>query len=209
MARKRPIKRKSKKSSSSSSNTLRIIGGQWRSRKLSFSDAEGLRPTPDRIRETLFNWLQNDIQGATCLDLFAGSGALGLEALSRGASHVTFVEKDKTAAIQLKANLKLLKASNSETEVFHDDALEYLHKRAEMGGGVLNIIFLDPPYRKGLLEKSLTNLHEKSLIDVDTLIYLEHESKEVFDWSDYGLKILKESNAGQVKCYLLQSKSSN
>ena len=94
---------------SSNNNTLRIIGGEWRSRKLPFVDAPGLRPTPDRIRETLFNWLQGNIHGAKCLDMFAGSGALGFEALSRGASDVIFVEKNVACASQLKENLALLK----------------------------------------------------------------------------------------------------
>ena len=94
-------------------NTLRIIGGEWRSRKLQFLDAPGLRPTPDRIRETLFNWLQGDIYNTLCLDLFAGSGAIGLEALSRGAKTVDFVEKNAAASKQLNSNLKLLKSDSS------------------------------------------------------------------------------------------------
>ena len=201
MARRKPQKPTNKRSGS---NSLRIIGGQWRSRKLPFADAPGLRPTPDRIRETLFNWLQGDIHGAICLDLFAGSGALGFEALSRGASQLTFVEKDKKAANQLEINLDLLKA---EAEVHCSDALDYLeslaYKKGKKGGCVLDIIFLDPPYRKGLLDKSLRLLKEKNLIDQNSLIYLEHESEESYNWADYDLTILKEANAGQVKCYLL------
>ena len=202
-------KRPQKTNKHSGSNILRIIGGQWRSRKLQFTDAPGLRPTPDRIRETLFNWLQADIHSAVCLDLFAGSGALGFEALSRGAQQLVFVEKDKKAASQLEANLKLLNAA--EAEVHCLDALEYLqgdyYKKSKKGGCVLDIVFLDPPYRKGLLDKSLKLLKEKGLIDQHSLIYLEHEAEESFEWANYGLSILKESSAGQVKSYLLGQSS--
>ncbi len=116
-------KKPQKNNKRSNTNTLRIIGGDWRSRKLSFVDAEGLRPTPDRIRETLFNWLQGYIHGANCLDLFAGSGILGLEALSRGATQVDFVEMNQAAAKQLESNLDLL---NANSNVYHQDALDYL-----------------------------------------------------------------------------------
>ncbi len=217
MAKKKPQKNKH-----SNTNTLRIIGGEWRSRKLPFVDAQGLRPTPDRIRETLFNWLQGHIHGANCLDLFAGSGVLGLEALSRGAAEVVFVEKNKAVAEQLKDNLDLLK---TEADVQHTDALDYLNSQNIMElcinsssrskseraiiqkwGGVLDIIFLDPPYRQGLLEKTLTILcdKEKGFINKNTLIYLEHEAEEVFDWEAFGLKVLKQADAGQVKSYLMQ-----
>ena len=230
------MKKKNQKSNKrSNTNTLRIIGGEWRSRKLSFIDAQGLRPTPDRIRETLFNWLQGYIHGANCLDLFAGSGILGLEALSRGANQVDFVEMNKAVVKQLEVNLDLL---NSDADVHHQDAMDYLqgyldnyksgsrakrdnvgaerrlpdrghkmHKMHKKGGGDknYNIIFLDPPYRKNLLEKALTILCDKDnqFIDNETLIYLEHESEESFDWADYDLKVLKEASAGQVKSYLL------
>jgi 16S rRNA (guanine966-N2)-methyltransferase len=130
MSRKKPQKNNKR----SNTNTLRIIGGEWRSRKLLFIDAQGLRPTPDRIRETLFNWLQGRILGANCLDLFAGSGVLGLEALSRGANQVDFVEKNKAVAKQLESNLGLLK---SDSNVYHQDALDYLleYKRGKKKGG--------------------------------------------------------------------------
>ena len=185
-----------------SSSTLRIIGGQWRSRKLQLIDAPGMRPTPDRIRETLFNWLQNDINGAKCLDLFAGSGALGLEALSRGASDVVFIEKNKTVASQLKANLQLLK---SEIGIINEDALAYLSALPDLEQKSFDTIFLDPPYRKGLLESSLKLLNEKSLIHSHTLIYIEHEAEESLDWGIFGLEIIKQSNAGQVHSFLARS----
>ncbi len=192
MARKKPQPK------SKQSNTLRIIGGQWRSRKLQIIDAEGMRPTPDRVRETLFNWLQNDIHGARCLDLFAGSGALGLEALSRGANEVVFVEKNKAVAHQLIQNLAVLK---SETDVIHNNALDYLSSQS---GTPFDIIFLDPPYRKDLLASSLELLIEKKIIHTGTLFYLEHESEESYDWKSWGLATLKEVSAGQVKSFLLR-----
>lgn len=182
-----------------SANTLRIIGGEWRSRKLQFIDAPGLRPTPDRIRETLFNWLQGKIHNVLCLDLFAGSGALGLEALSRGAKDVIFVEKTTAIANKLKENLALLKA---DATVINSDALSYLNTTADVKQS-FDVIFLDPPYRLGLIEKSLSGLIEKKLIDENTLIYLEHEAEDSFDWTEYGLEVLKQASAGQVKSFLL------
>ncbi len=200
MSRRKPPKNKN-----SGTNTLRIIGGEWRSRKLPFIDAQGLRPTPDRIRETLFNWLQGSIHGANCLDLFAGSGVLGLEALSRGADQVVFVEKNKAVANQLKENLALLKAdAEVHQEVHQTDALEYLS--APSKPLLFDLIFLDPPYREGLLEKVLKIIcdQEQGFVSKNTLIYLEHETEESFDWSEFGLSILKQANAGQVKSYLMR-----
>ena len=197
-------KKPQKKSKRNNPNKLRIIGGDWRGRKLTFVDAQGLRPTPDRIRETLFNWLQGYIHGANCLDLFAGSGILGLEALSRGAARVDFVELNKLVVKQLESNLALL---NSKMKVHQQDASDYLQEyQAENSGvGAYNIIFLDPPYRKNLLEEVLEVIcdKDKGLADEDTLIYLEHESEESFDWDKYGLNVLKQTGAGQVQCYLM------
>ena len=197
-------KKPQKNNKRSNANTLRIIGGNWRSRKLSFVDAQDLRPTPDRIRETLFNWLQGYIHGANCLDLFAGSGILGLEALSRGAAQVDFVEMNKSVAKQLESNLDLL---NSKMKVHQQDALAYLqeYKTGNSEGSGYNIIFLDPPYRKNLLEEVLELIcdKDKGLADENTLVYLEHGSEESFDWDKYGLKVLKQASAGQVQCYLM------
>lgn len=189
--KKKPVK------NSRHANVLRIIGGDWRSRKLSFIDATGLRPTPDRIRETLFNWLQGQVHGSRCLDLFAGSGALGLEALSRGASDVTFIEKNKAVAHQLQTNLALLK---SDAKVQQNDALSFLSQATTP----FDIIFLDPPYRQGLIDKSLHAINQQKLLHKHSLIYLEHEAEISLDWSHYGLEVLKQSKAGQVNCFLLQ-----
>jgi 16S rRNA (guanine(966)-N(2))-methyltransferase RsmD len=105
-------------------NEVRIVGGQWRSRRIRFTPRSELRPTPDRVRETLFNWLGQDLTGLTCLDLFAGSGALGFEAASRGAAQVVMVERDRTAVASLDTNLKLLGAR--QVELIRGDALEFL-----------------------------------------------------------------------------------
>ncbi|WP_299878248.1 16S rRNA (guanine(966)-N(2))-methyltransferase RsmD [uncultured Cocleimonas sp.] len=199
-ATKKSGNRKSPHSNKKGPNTLRIIGGEWRSRKLQFLDAPGLRPTPDRIRETLFNWLQGSIYDSNCLDLFAGSGAIGLEALSRGAKSVDFIEKNAAASEQLNANLQLLK---SDSSVFKMDALSFLDKHS--AEQPYDIIFLDPPYRQGLLDKSLELLIAKALINKNTLIYLEHESEESFDFTKYGLEEIKQASAGQVQSYLLQT----
>ena len=189
-----------KKCGAKSSNTLRIIGGEWRSRKLPFVDAPGLRPTPDRIRETLFNWLQGSIHGANCLDMFAGSGALGFEALSRGAKGVTFVEKNPVCAAQIKDNLALLIV---EAQVIQSDALSFLNL-IKNPNKPFDLIFLDPPYRQGLIEKSLVYLANENLIDENSLIYLEHEAEETFNWGDFGLLVLKQAKAGQVHSFLLK-----
>lgn len=181
-------------------NALRIIGGEWRSRKLPIIDAPGLRPTPDRIRETLFNWLQGDIHGATCIDMFAGSGALGFEALSRGAKDVLFVEKNPACATQIKDNLALL---NVQVRVLQSDALsllEYIEKPEKP----FDLVFLDPPYRQGLIAKSLAYLATENLIGSNSLIYLEHESEETFNWDGFGLQVLKQAKAGQVHSFLLK-----
>ncbi len=181
-------------------NTLRIIGGEWRSRKLQFEDAPNLRPTPDRVRETLFNWLQGSIHGARCLDLFAGSGALGLEALSRGAKEVVFVEKVAHVATQIETNLALL---NAHSPVVNSDASSYLSSIEQ----IFDIIFLDPPFRKKMLPTMLEIIIQKKLLADNGLIYLEHEIEEEFNWNDYGLSLLKETAAGQVRSCFLKNKN--
>ena len=187
-----------------SSNRIRIIGGEWRSRQLPFIEVPGLRPTPDRVRETLFNWLQGRISSARCLDLFAGSGAIGFEALSRYAAEVVLVEKHAKVAQQLRDNLVSLKIEDERrASIINTDALMYLEETAE----AFDIIFLDPPYRKGLLPKVLDQIVSRSLLNTNGLIYLEHESEEEFDWLSWDLEVLKESNAGQVCGVLLEFKT--
>ena len=190
-------KKKHPQKQNKQTNTLRIIGGDWRSRKLQFQDAPNLRPTPDRVRETLFNWLQGSIHGTHCLDLFAGSGALGLEALSRGAKEVIFVEKMTHVATQIEANLALL---NADSPVINNDATSFLENTKQS----FDIIFLDPPFRQDLLPTALKIILEKKRLNHNGLIYLEYESEEVYDWDNYGLSLLKETGAGQVKSCLLK-----
>jgi 16S rRNA (guanine(966)-N(2))-methyltransferase RsmD len=134
-------------------NRVRIIGGSWRSRVITFPDAAGLRPTPDRVRETLFNWLGQDLTGRRCLDLFAGAGALGFEALSRGASEVVMVEHSSVAAAALRANAARLGARRLRVVV--GDALHFL---ADPAVGRYDIVFVDPPFRSGLAERALERL---------------------------------------------------
>jgi 16S rRNA (guanine(966)-N(2))-methyltransferase RsmD len=134
---------------------VRIIGGLWRSRLLSVLDLPGLRPSTDRIRETLFNWLGQDLSGLRCLDLFAGTGALGFEAASRNAEAVILLEKDKKAYANLQANLKLLLSTpvSSTVEILHKDGLEFLKQQADYSS---NLIFIDPPFQDfALLDHSI------------------------------------------------------
>lgn len=133
------------------SNQLRIIGGEWRGRKLHFPDAPNLRPTPDRVRETVFNWLASMIHGARVLDLFAGSGALGLEALSRGAAFTTFVDSHKKVTQTLQEHLALLNAKD-KAEVLSMDGVKFLShaKFLNTEAKVYDLVFLDPPYHLDL-----------------------------------------------------------
>lgn len=160
---------KSSKPTPAGSNQLRIIGGIWRGRKLSFPDVDGLRPTGDRIRETLFNWLAPDIQGARCLDLFAGSGALGLEALSRGAQSSLLLEKHAAAAQQLKSNLQLLQADNGRVEQV--DSLHWL--KQQHPAYPFDIIFIDPPFALDLWAPIAAALEAKAWLSDEALVYLE------------------------------------
>jgi len=191
-----PRKKQKRHNKGATKNTLRIIGGEWRRRKLEFKDAPNLRPTPDRVRETLFNWLQGKVHGSRCLDLFAGSGALGFEALSRGAKEVVFVEKMAHVAAQIEANITLL---SDHSPVKQTDAVSYLTNADQE----FDIIFLDPPFRKNLLPSVLEIISEKKLLSENGLIYLEHGAEESFDWKKLGLRVLKETGAGQVNSCLL------
>jgi len=149
---------------------LRIIGGKWRSRMLPIVDAEGLRPTTDRVRETVFNWLQPSLYGAKVLDLFAGSGVLAFEALSREAKSAVLIEKNKQAARNLNENAKTLGASNAQ--IVNTDALNWLATCDQ----TFNVIFLDPPFSKGLLPSCIELINDKDLIETNGWVYIESES---------------------------------
>ncbi len=172
-------------------NQFRIIGGEWRGRKLKFPDVAEIRPTPDRVRETLFNWLQPHILGARCLDLFAGSGAVGLEALSRGAATVTFVEQDRHVAEAIRQHLQLL---NGNGTVVEQEALGYLKRES----AAYDLLFLDPPFGKGLIAKVSRLLEDQEMIHADTLIYLESEQPVTAEALPDGFRVEREKRAGQV-----------
>jgi 16S rRNA (guanine966-N2)-methyltransferase len=190
--------------------SYRIIGGHWRSRRLTFPAIAGLRPTTDRVRETLFNWLASDIQGARVLDLFAGSGALGIEALSRGASALLSIEKDKHACAALKSNIELLLPDTAAQQAIHircDDALVFLNaSRAQSDQSVMpyNLVFLDPPFRKGLLEQALELLAHHPLIAESALIYVEREKEANSLLLPKNWHLIKEKVAGQVRYQLFR-----
>lgn len=172
---------------------IRLISGKWRGKKLPVKDIEGLRPTTDRTKETLFNWLMHDINNANCLDCFSGSGSLGFEALSRFAKRVTLLEKDKSVVKQLRENLNILNVDNAT--VLEGDSINYLNQKATEQ---YNIIFIDPPFNKGLIQPCCDALQSNSYLANDALIYIE---KEV-ELTDLNLPeswcLLKEKSTGKV-----------
>jgi len=160
---------------------VRIIAGQHRGRRLPVLVHEGLRPTGDRVKETLFNWLMLGLSEANCLDMFAGSGSLGIEALSRGAKHSVFIEQDKKVASQIIDNLATLKETDNAT-VLNDNALNCDLRKLLPSELLFNIVFIDPPFGKGLVEKSLEKLLANDLLAEDAYFYLEtghHDEYEV------------------------------
>jgi len=163
---------KKKQPSINKTPQLRIIGGQWRGRKLAISAVDGLRPTGDRIRETLFNWLQQDIRGARCLDCFAGSGALGLEALSRGAESVTLIEQHPQAATMLRKHCTLLGIAPKQAQIVQSDAIDWLSKTAIEKGSV-DIVFIDPPFAAKLWQASFDALTQSQCLADGAMIYIE------------------------------------
>ena len=173
-------------------NTVRIIGGVWRSRILEFPDAAELRPTPDRVRETLFNWLGRDLTGVTCLDLFAGSGALGFEALSRGAASVVMVEKNAAALRALRENAARLGAEN--VTIVRGDALEF----ARGAQSRFDVVFVDPPYGLGLQAVALGLVG--GLLTEAGRVYVESDA--VIE-APRGWASVKHARAGRVHFHLL------
>jgi 16S rRNA (guanine966-N2)-methyltransferase len=177
---------------------LRVIGGQWRSRKLVFPALAGLRPTPDRVRETLFNWLSPRIHGAHCLDLFAGSGALGIEALSRGAAHVVFVDNDAQATKTLRENLQALQTHTAD--VLTADASRWLKQAPPH---TFDLVFLDPPFSQELLTPVCQALNNSTLLNPNALIYLESERNASL-LLPAGWTVLKDKTTGQVRYQLVE-----
>ena len=171
---------------------LRIIAGKWRSRRLEFPDQPDLRPTPDRVRETVFNWLQADVPGSRCLDLFAGSGALGFEAASRGAARVVMIENNRDAAAALSGNIRLLDAANIELVV--SDAMRWLEQNTHE----FDIVFLDPPYRAGALAQCCEMLEHGQSLSKNAKIYIEHAVTDSEVIIPDVWQCLKAKSAGQV-----------
>ena len=174
-------------------NKVRIIGGELRSRMISLPDAEGLRPTPDRVRETLFNWLGQTLYGRTCLDLFAGSGALGFEAASRGAERVVMVERNPAVLRALQGNVKKLGCAN--VFVQGQDGLEFVSRDAQQ----YDVIFLDPPFQSDYLPRLLEILPQR--LNKNGVVYVESGAAITVPppW-----QVIKSGKAGQVHYQLLQ-----
>jgi len=177
---------------------IRIIGGQWRGRKLSVLNSEGLRPTTDRVRETLFNWLAPWLPQANCLDCYAGSGALGIEAASRFAAQVTLIEKEAHVARQLQKNIEVLNAP--QLTLHHADTLRYLAQSRP--DKPFNIVFIDPPFRRGLLEHTIQLLESHQWLAEDAVIYTENEVEQGTPSVPVNWALYREKFAGQV-CYRL------
>lgn len=175
---------------------FRIIGGRWRGRKLSFDDRPGLRPTPDRVRETLFNWLAPVIHGARALDLYAGTGALGLEALSRGASEVTLVERDRAAVATIERNASALAGANAK--VVCADVTAWLGTCT----GPFDVVFADPPFGSDLLPGLCTLLAERDLLTAEGRLYVEYDRGRGFEPPPHW-EMLRQKTAGQVGYALL------
>ena len=178
---------------------LRIVAGKWRSRLLDIANVPGLRPTSERIRETLFNWLRPTIPGARCLDLFAGTGALGLEALSRGAADVVFVEKSPLAVKVLRDNVQTLAATTAD--VRQGDALAFLQAPP---GEKFDIVFLDPPFAADMLGDLCRLIDEAAVLDGGALVYLEDDRARPETDLPSGWRILKSKTAGNVRYSLAQ-----
>lgn len=174
---------------------LRIIGGQWRGRKLRFPALPGLRPSPDRVRETLFNWLMPELSGAHCLDLFAGSGALGLEALSRGAADCWFIDAASAASRQIQAHLATLKCVAGR--VFTHDTLAWLAAKPA-AAPAFHIVFLDPPFRQGLLVECCALLERGGWLSDSALIYIECGADEEPPPVPSNWLLHRDKRAGQV-----------
>jgi len=197
MNKQRPSRGKPQKGKSQ----LRIIGGQWRGRKLTFTPEEGLRPTQDRFRETLFNWLMHNVEGAHCLDLFAGSGALGLEALSRGASDVCFIDSSPQACAQIRQHLATL--NSIKGQVKHADALSWVstHTSAQP----FDLVFLDPPFHQHLLGDCCKALEQNNLIHTNSYIYVESEKGHNEQLPDHW-QLIKEKQTQTKQLQLFQHK---
>ncbi|KPZ55126.1 MULTISPECIES: 16S rRNA (guanine(966)-N(2))-methyltransferase RsmD [Pseudoalteromonas] len=194
---------KNKAISKSTDGFIRVISGQFRGRKLPVKNVEGLRPTTDRIKETVFNWLMQDTRDATVLDCYAGSGGLGFEALSRFAKNTTFIELDALAAKQIEQNICTLDLNNAQ--VVQTNSLSYLAQKNI--NQPFDLVFVDPPFRKNLAQSSCDLLENNQWLSQDALIYVEVEI-ELSNFSPpNNWLLIKEKKAGQVFCRLYQRQS--
>ncbi|NRB37832.1 MAG: 16S rRNA (guanine(966)-N(2))-methyltransferase RsmD [Pseudomonadales bacterium] len=183
-----------KSQQSAAKSQFRLIAGQWRGRKLLFPAVEGLRPTPDRVRETLFNWLADDVYDANCLDLFAGSGALGLECLSRGAKSCHFIEANKEASTAINEHLSLLKAQGATLNGLLPATLSRLNN------SVFELVFIDPPYAQAqLINECLQQLIQQGNIQAGATAYIENSSHDGTPRLPDGFKLHRQKTAGQVQ----------
>jgi 16S rRNA (guanine966-N2)-methyltransferase len=182
-------------------NFVRIISGKYKSRKIIFPDRPGIRPTGSRIRESLFNWIQADIVNSRCLDLFSGSGALGIEALSRGAEKTTFIESDFETAICLEKNLQTLNAANGI--VVRANAMSWLESQNNIEP--FGFVFLDPPFKKNLLLECISLLESNYMISDNGNIYIETEADFNLRQLPPTWRLMQKKQAGQVS-YCLYSK---
>ena len=182
-----------------SSGRLRVIGGKWRSRLLPVADLPGLRPTTDRVRETLFNWLQNDVPGAHYLDLFAGSDALGFEAASRGAASVTLLEMQNKAAAILADNIKALGADH--VQLVRCDAINWLKSNSSV---TFDVVFIDPPFDSDYLAQACELLESQQCLAEHACIYIEMECRQDLPELPKTWSVAKEKKAGQVRYYLVR-----
>ncbi|WP_201582677.1 16S rRNA (guanine(966)-N(2))-methyltransferase RsmD [Psychrobacter jeotgali] len=237
MAKRSPARQRKPKAAAKNKNSavgnVRIIGGQFKRRVVSFIDAEGLRPTPDRLRETLFNWLLNDLHGARVLDSCAGSGVLGFEALSRGAAHCTFIEANQAQSQMLRKSAEQLSLDSASYQVLYGPAEQVLdqlnpfnqsseHEISSVnnstGNPTFDIVFIDPPYAADLWQPILTALLRAELIDNTTLIYIEADkdlTEHLQQWvvsmetvltvqKPNGFECIKQTKVGQVVAGLYQ-----
>jgi len=187
-----------------SSNTVRLIAGELGGRKIRFPDARGLRPTADRTRETLFNWLLNDIQGSHCLDLFAGSGALGFEAISRGADHVTMIDASGQVVRQLQENARILNVDKRVTvqcvkATNYLSAYEHQHQKT-----LYDIVFLDPPFADNQLQQVVDLLFSVNCLADRAKLYLERDLKQNMPVLPENCMVMRDKKAGQVAFSLLE-----
>ncbi len=185
------------------SNSIRIIAGQWRGRRLPVVDSQGLRPTIDRVRETLFNWLMNECSGAQVLDLFAGTGVLGLECLSRGAQYVDFVEKDKTTARLIENNLQTLNATH-RAQVWALSADTFLARQKGELSRAYDLVFLDPPFSDDLLKQTVKMIEEANVLANGAYLYVEMASDQMLEELPSFWRLYRQGKAGQSRYYLYQ-----